>query len=106
MNNKIKIEYDIKIKNLKRYNEYYYDKNKPLVSDAEYDDLKNQIFELEKKYKILKSKYSPSVSVGHKPSKNFKKVPHRKPMLSLSNAFSLEDLQNFEKKNIKLFEQG
>ena len=98
MNNKIKIEYDIKIKNLKRYNEYYYDKNKPLVSDAEYDDLKNQIFELEKKYKILKSKYSPSVSVGHKPSKNFKKVPHRKPMLSLSNAFSLEDLQNFEKK--------
>ena len=98
MKKNLKIEYNNKIKNLKKYNEYYYDKNSPLVSDAEYDDLKNQIFQLESKYNFLKSKESPSIIVGFKPSKNFKKIPHRKPMLSLSNAFSLEDLKNFEKK--------
>ena len=105
MKNKIKIEYDNKIKNLKKYNEYYYDKNKPLVSDAIYDDLKNEILQLEIKYNFLKSKDSPSIIVGYKPSKNFKKVSHRKPMLSLSNAFSLEDLQNFEKKILNFLDK-
>ena len=53
---------------------------------------------LEKKYNFLKSKNSPSKIVGHKPSKNFKKALHKVPMLSLGNAFSEEDLINFEKK--------
>ena len=53
---------------------------------------------LETNYKFLSSKYSPSKTVGHKPSKNFKKVSHRVPMLSLGNAFTENDLVNFEKK--------
>ena len=62
------------------------------------DDLKKEIILLENKYAFLKSNNSPSKSVGHKPSKNFKKVSHKVPMLSLANAFSEEDLINFEKK--------
>ena len=68
------------------------------MDDAIYDSLKNEIFELEKTYLFLKSKDSPSISIGYKPSKNLKKVKHKTPMLSLNNAFSREDLENFEKK--------
>ena len=99
MNKKlIQKEYKKKINSLNKLNEYYYDKSKPLVSDSKYDELKNEILLLEQKYLFLKSKKSPSNTVGHKPSKNFKKFQHRVSMLSLSNAFSKEDLINFEKK--------
>ncbi len=95
---KIEKEYNIKIEKLNNLNKYYYEYSKPLVDDKEYDILKNEILSLENKYKFLKSKDSPSISVGFKPSKNFKKVFHKVPMLSLSNAFDEEDLKNFEKK--------
>ena len=99
MNKKeIQKKYDKKIKLIDNYNKFYYSKNSPLVSDKEYDDIKNDILYLEKKYKFLNSEKSPSKIVGYKPSKNFKKIPHRIPMLSLANAFGREDLINFEKK--------
>ena len=91
-------KYHKKIQLLEKYNELYYDKNNPGISDAGYDQLKNEILLLENKYKNLKSKYSPSIKIGFKPSKNFKKISHKVPMLSLSNAFSEEDLENFQKK--------
>ena len=83
---------------LKKYNKYYYEKSNPLVTDKEYDELKKNILSLEKKNIFLNSKDSPSKVVGFKPSRNFKKALHRAPMLSLSNAFSENDLLNFEKK--------
>ncbi len=86
------------IKLINKFNKFYYDKSKPLVSDKEYDNIKNEILLLEKKYRFLKSQNSPSRIVGFKPSKNFKKALHRVPMLSLANAFTEEDLINFEKK--------
>ena len=99
MNKKeIQIQYKKKIKLLNNYNKNYYDKSKPLVNDKEYDELKKETLLLEKKYKFLKSKNSLSEVVGYKPSKNFKKVLHRAPMLSLANAFNEEDLLNFEKR--------
>jgi DNA ligase (NAD+) len=99
MNEKdIKKNYEKKIKEIKRFNKFYYQENKPLISDSEYDQLKKEIFNLEKRYSFLKDKNSPSLSVGYKPSKNFKKVTHKVPMLSLGNAFSENDLINFEKK--------
>ena len=99
MNKKeIKNKYLKKIKLISNHNKKYYDLNSPEVSDNIYDELKKEILELEKKYLFLKSKKSPSKIVGFKPSKNFKKFPHRIPMLSLSNAFNEEDLVNFEKK--------
>ena len=95
---KIKLQYEAKIQLIKKFNKFYFEKSDPIVSDREYDELKKEIIFLEKKYIFLKSKNSPSKSVGHKPSKNFKKANHKVPMLSLANAFSEEDLINFEKK--------
>jgi len=87
-----------KIKLIKKYNKYYYDKSNPTISDEEYDQLKREIIDIEKKYPNLINKESPSLNVGFKPSKNFKKIKHKVPMLSLSNAFDKDDLKNFEKK--------
>jgi DNA ligase (NAD+) len=99
MNKKeIKKKYDKKIKLISDYNKYYYNESSPLVSDSQYDQIKNEILLLEKKYKFLYSKISPSKIVGYEPSKKFEKVKHKVPMLSLANAFGREDLINFEKR--------
>ena len=97
---KIEERYKEKINQLVKYNESYYELSNPLVDDGKYDKLKKEILNLEKKYSYLKSQYSPSKIVGFKPSKNFTKVSHKVPMLSLANAFNEEDLINFEKKII------
>jgi DNA ligase (NAD+) len=95
---KIQIEYSKKINIINKFNKFYYNDNTPKVTDQKYDELKREIIELENKYKFLKSSKSPSKVVGFKPSKNFQKIAHRVPMLSLANAFGKEDLINFEKK--------
>ena len=89
-----------KIKLFKKYNKYYYEKNKSIITDQEFDILKKDILDLEDEYNFLKSEQSPSKSVGFKPSKNFQKVKHKVPMLSLANAFNEEDIKSFEKKII------
>ncbi len=91
-------KYLSKIKEIKKHNKLYHEKNDPKILDSEYDRLKIEVLELEQKFKFLKSKDSPSLSIGFKPSKNFLKSKHRVKMLSLSNAFGEEDLINFEKK--------
>ena len=96
--NLIKKKYKKKIELLTYYNRKYFDDNISEISDLEFDNLKREIIELEKRYDFLKSENSPQLIVGYKPSKNFKKALHRAPMLSLSNAFSEADLDNFEKK--------
>ena len=103
---KIERDYLEKIKLLKIYNKKYFDENKSIISDADYDNLKKEIFILEKKYSFLKHEESPSNKVGYKPSKNFKKIVHKVPMLSLSNAFNREDLNNFEKKILNFLSQN
>ena len=102
---KIKKDYLRRIKKLIKFNESYYNKNKSLVSDADYDLLKEEIINLEKTYNFLDHKDSPSKIVGYKPSKTFKKLSHKVPMLSLSNAFTEEDLINFEKKIINYLDE-
>ena len=87
-----------KIKLIKKYDEAYYDFSKPIVDDATYDNIKKEIKEIEEKYPIEINNKSLSSAVGFKPSKNFNKVKHKVPMLSLNNAFNKEDLENFEKK--------
>ncbi len=102
---KINQKYLKKIKLFQKYNKHYYDLNKPLVEDRIFDDLKLEIFDLEKKYNFLNHKDSPKNSIGFKPSKLFKKVKHKTPMLSLSNAFDKDDLLNFEKKILNFLNQ-
>jgi DNA ligase (NAD+) len=94
----IKNYYNKKIKELKKHNKLYFEKSSPKITDNQYDLIKKEIIDLEKKHKFLKSDFSPSNSLGYAPSKNFEKAIHRVKMLSLSNAFNLEDLENFEKK--------
>ena len=95
---KIKETYLKKISEINQYNKAYYNKNNPIITDADYDKLKKEILDYENKYEFLDNKLSPSKTVGFKPSKVFKKVKHKVPMLSLSNAFDEQDLVNFEKK--------
>ena len=102
---KINQKYLKKIRLFQKYNKHYYDFNKPLVTDYIFDNLKLDILNLEKKYNFLNNKDSPKNSIGFKPSKSFKKIKHRIPMLSLSNAFGKEDLINFEKKILNFLNQ-
>ena len=98
MNKNIKQNYLKKINEFQKHNKLYYEDSSPEISDKEYDKLKKEILDLEKNYNFLKNNFSPSKTVGFKPSKNFLKFKHRQKMLSLSNAFNEENLINFEKK--------
>ena len=111
MNEKeIEKEYKRKINLLKKYNKEYFDNDNPSVSDKQYDHIKYEVLELEKKYSFLKNKDSPSKKVGFEPSDKFKKVAHDIPMLSLANAFSKKNMEDFLKKirnflNLKNYEK-
>jgi len=99
MSNSLLKQYKKKLKLLDKFSKNYYQNQKPLVSDKEYDELKSEILKIEKNHNFTNLK-SPSVKVGYKPSKKFEKFKHRVKMLSLSNAFNEKDLINFQKKNI------
>lgn len=79
---------------IRSFNEAYYVNDEPLVPDAEYDALFNRLIELETHYPTLK-KNSPTQEVGAAPADGFAKVKHARPMLSLGNAFSREDIVDF-----------
>ena len=74
---KILDNYKKEIKKYKKYSEAYYDKNNPLISDSDFDEIKKKIIKLEKLYEFLKDPSSPTNSIGYKPSKNFEKVSHK-----------------------------
>tara|TARA_Y100001970_G_scaffold98028_1_gene123249 strand:- start:14359 stop:16386 length:2028 start_codon:yes stop_codon:yes gene_type:complete len=86
--------YKKKLKLLKKHDKLYFDKDKPLISDAKYDNLKKEVLDLEAKNQFLKT-LNLSRSVGSPPSNKFKKIKHLKPMLSLSNAFDNNDMKDF-----------
>ena len=90
--------YNNKINELKKHDEAYFEHDSPIISDKDYDSIKQEILDLEKKYSYLKNKNSPSRKVGYEPSSKFKKVEHDTPMLSLANGFSKENIEDFLKK--------
>ena len=90
--------YNKKISQLKKYNQAYFDNDSPIISDADYDSLKQEILDFKKKHKFLKKINSPIYNVGYKVSNKFKKIKHLKTMLSLSNAFTKNDMEDFLKK--------
>ena len=87
-----------KIIELKKHNKLYFNKDNPKISDSEYDNIKKEISDLKNKYSFLNDLNIQSDFVGSPPSNKFEKIKHLKPMLSLSNAFSLEDMNDFLKK--------
>jgi DNA ligase (NAD+) len=91
-------EYKEKIIFLNKLNKAYHQDDEPLVSDSEYDELKKNILNFEKKNPKLKDPKSPTNRIGFSPSNKFSKVQHLVPMLSLDNAFTIEDVEDFIKK--------
>ena len=77
---------------LRRHEHLYYVLDAPEIEDAAYDALMNELKELEAAHPELHSADSPTQRVGGKPAEGFKKVAHSRPMLSLDNAYSEEDL--------------
>ena len=76
-----------------RHHEYrYYVLDQPEIADAEYDAMMRRLQELEQRHPALAAPDSPTQRVGGKPAEGFKKVPHSRPMLSLDNAYSAEEL--------------
>ena len=97
MNSKLKIIeiYKKKIDLLKKHNRLYFNSDDPIISDSEYDSLKKEIINLEKKNIFLKKLNLNKKIVGSPPSNKFNKIKHLKPMLSLSNAFDKNDMKDF-----------
>ena len=80
---------------LHEHNYRYYVLSDPAVSDAEYDRAFQELLQLEHDYPDLRTSDSPTQRVGSAPSGEFATIEHRIPMLSLGNAFSISDLNDF-----------
>lgn len=80
---------------VRKHDILYHQKDEPVISDAEYDALKRRLEEIELRFPLLATPDSPTKTVGAKPLKEFAKVRHAVPMLSLSNSFSDEDVADF-----------
>lgn len=78
-----------------RHNALYHTEDAPEVSDAEYDALVKDLEKLEEKHPHFKSKNSPTQKAGAAPKRGFETAAHKVAMLSLSNAFSDEDMKEF-----------
>ena len=76
----------------------YYNEDTPEISDFEYDNLMKELMKIETEHPELKREDSPSTRVGGKPLDKFNQVTHKIPMLSLSNAYSAQDLKDFDKR--------
>ena len=83
---------------LEKYNYEYYVLDNSSVSDAEFDRLMQELIMLENEHPEFQTPLSPSQRVGGLVQDEFKKVTHKRMMLSLANAFNEEDLRNFDKK--------
>src|SRR6202790_3655940 len=80
---------------LEGHDKRYYQDDAPVVTDAEYDTLRQRYNAIERRFPEFVTSSSPSQKVGAAPSGRFKKVRHAVPMLSLDNAFAEEDVLEF-----------
>ena len=96
-NNESKIKKRLKIlaSKIEKNNILYHQKDKPIISDQEYDQLIKENNEIESNYPHLILDNSPNRIVGALPLKKFNKIFHLVPMLSLANAFNQKDVEDF-----------
>ncbi|MGS0973431.1 MAG: NAD-dependent DNA ligase LigA [Candidatus Izemoplasmataceae bacterium] len=85
-------------KTLRKWGHEYYVLDQPTVSDQEYDQLMQELINLEEKYPEYQSASSPTVRIGGEVLDKFEKVEHDHPMMSLSNAFNHKDLRLFDER--------
>ena len=83
---------------LERHNFLYYLKDAPEITDAEYDQLFQELSELERQHPALSSPDSPTQRVGAPPLSEFAEVRHRVPMLSIGNAFDADEVRAFDRR--------
>ena len=83
------------VKMIERHDILYHQKDMPKISDADYDFLRRELEAIEKKYPELVTENSPTRKVGAKAAGGFKKINHSVPMLSLSNGFEDQDINDF-----------
>lgn len=83
---------------IERHNRLYHEEDRPEISDQEYDQLVRELIALEENFPELAQPDSPTKRVGGAPLPFFEKVVHKTPMLSLGNAFSEEDLRDFDRR--------
>ena len=95
---KVKKIYKKKVQKLIEFNKAYFERDKPKISDSEFDNLKKELLDLAKDHPFLKKIKNLDNLIGSKPSNKFKKIKHSRPMLSLGNAFKKEDMLDFKKK--------
>lgn len=82
-------------KEIAMHDRLYHQRNTPVISDAEYDALRLRNDAIENRFPELVREDSPSNQVGAAVSEKFAKVEHKVPMLSLANAFAIEDMEDF-----------
>jgi DNA ligase (NAD+) len=87
---------------LNAHNHRYYVLNKPVISDEAFDHLLHELEQLEKQYPHLADPNSPTKRVGGDITDKFEKVPHERPMLSLSNTYNEEEIREWEERLNKL----
>ncbi|MFN4763239.1 NAD-dependent DNA ligase LigA [Gillisia sp. Q332] len=92
-------------KELSEHNYNYYVLDKPVISDYEFDMKLKELQELEKKHPEFFDPNSPSQRVGGEVTKSFRTVVHDHPMYSLSNSYSKEELEDWEKRVMKLVDE-
>lgn len=83
---------------IRRHDHLYHSLDRPEITDPEYDALFSELLALEQNHPELITPDSPSQRVGGAILKEFVKVAHRQPMLSLQNSYSIEDIQAFEER--------
>ncbi len=86
------------------YNDLYYQQDVSEISDYQFDQLLEELQQLEEQYPELKYDYSPTLRVGGAVTKNFPHVQHKYPMLSLGNTYSKEELVEFDNRVKKMLQ--
>ena len=83
------------VNEITKHDNLYYQYDDPILTDSKYDELRHRLVRIEKRYPNLSSPLSPTKKVGTTPNANFKKIVHARPMLSLDNVFSRNDIAEF-----------
>lgn len=86
-------------------NRAYYVADAPTIPDPEYDALFRELREIEAAHPDLQSPDSPTLRVGAEPASALAKHPHRRPMLSLANAFDAAELTQWEERNARIADE-
>lgn len=98
MSDKIKNTIAILRQQIRQHNQNYYQYDQPVIADAEYDQLFQQLLQLEQAYPQYQTQDSPTQRVGFAPAKVFSSATHKTPVLSLANAFHTADMHAFDQR--------